>query len=47
MTLGFSDEELQAILLTLKVATFATLGALPIGIAWGWLLARKRFPGRA
>ena len=45
--LGFSDEEWQAILLTLKVATVATLGALPLGIALGWLLARKRFPGRA
>ncbi len=43
----FTDEELQAILLTLRVAAVATLGALGPGIALGWLLARCRFPGRA
>ena len=44
---AFSDDELQAIALTLKVALVATIAALPVGIAIGWLLARKRFPGRA
>lgn len=43
----FTADEWQAILLTLKVATVATLAALPLGIALGWLLARRRFPGRA
>jgi len=44
---AFSHEEIEAILLTLKVAAVATIGTLPVGIALGWLLARKRFPGRA
>lgn len=47
LALAFSSEELEAILLTLKVASVATLATLPVGIALGWLLARKRFPGRA
>jgi molybdate transport system permease protein len=45
--IDFSPEETQAIALTLKVAAVATLAALAPGIALGWLLARKRFPGRA
>lgn len=44
---AFSHEEIEAILLTLKVASVATIASLPVGIALGWLLARKRFPGRA
>ena len=32
--------------LTLKVAGWATLITLVVGVALGWLLARKRFPGR-
>lgn len=44
---AFSNEEIEAILLTLKVASVATIATLPVGIALGWLLARKRFPGRA
>jgi len=32
--------------LSLKVATVATLASLPLAIALGWLLARRRFPGR-
>ena len=47
MNFSFSDDELQAIFLTLKVASVATVAALPVGVALGWLLARKRFPGRA
>ena len=38
--------ETAAILLSLKVATTAVLCSLPFGIALGWLLARKRFPGK-
>lgn len=45
--IALTSDELQAIALTLKVAAVATLGALGPGIALGWLLARKRFPGRA
>jgi molybdate transport system permease protein len=36
----------SALLLSLKVATTATLFALPPGILLGLLLARKRFPGK-
>lgn len=35
----------QAVALSLKVAMVATLAALPLAIALGWLLARRRFPG--
>ena len=43
----FSDAELLAIGLSLKVASVAALASLPLGIAMGWLLARKRFFGKA
>ncbi len=42
----FSAAELTAIALSLKVATVAVLCSLPFGIALGWLLARRRFPGK-
>jgi molybdate transport system permease protein len=35
-----------ALALTLKVAGWATLLTMLFGVAAGWLLARKRFPGR-
>ena len=35
-----------ALMLTLKVAGWATALTLVIGVAAGWLLARRRFPGR-
>ncbi|KGQ18438.1 Molybdenum transport system permease protein ModB [Lysobacter dokdonensis DS-58] len=38
--------ETAAILLSLKVAVTAVLCSLPFGIALGWVLARKRFPGK-
>jgi molybdate transport system permease protein len=41
-----SPAELTAIALSLKVATVAVLASLPLGVAMGWLLARKRFPGK-
>jgi molybdate transport system permease protein len=34
------------LVLSLKVAAFATLLALIVGIALGWIFARRRFPGR-
>ncbi|WP_223572082.1 molybdate ABC transporter permease subunit [Xanthomonas citri] len=43
----FTPEELTAIGLSLKVAIVAALASLPPGIACGWLLARRRFPGKA
>lgn len=43
----FSPDELVAIALSLKVALIASLCSLPFGIAAGWLLARRRFPGKA
>jgi molybdate transport system permease protein len=42
-----SPIELEIILLSLKVAFWSTLIALPIGIFTAWLLARKKFYGRA
>lgn len=43
----FTPAELTAIVLSLKVATVAALASLPLGIATGWLLARRRFPGKS
>ena len=42
-----SPIELEIILLSLKVAFWSTLITLPIGISMAWLLARKKFYGRA
>ena len=39
--------EVEAILLSLRVAGWAVLVSLPLGIAVAWLLARHRFPGHA
>lgn len=38
--------EWTAVLLSLKVATLATLLSLPFGILAAWVLARKTFPGK-
>ncbi|MBB4131002.1 molybdate transport system permease protein [Xanthomonas campestris] len=43
----FTPQELTAIGLSLKVALVAAIASLPPGIACGWLLARRRFPGKA
>lgn len=43
----FTPEEITAIHLSVKVALTAALCSLPFGVAVGWLLARKRFPGKA
>ena len=39
--------EVEAIRLSLRVAGWAVLVSLPLGIAVAWLLARYRFPGHA
>lgn len=44
---AFTPEELTAIALSLKVAIVAALASLPLGIACGWLLARRRFFGKS
>ncbi len=41
-----SEQELQALLLSLKVSLWAVAGSLPFGIATAWLLARRNFPGK-
>lgn len=38
-------QEWQAVRLSLRVATVATLASLPLAVAVAWLLARRRFPG--
>lgn len=43
----FTPEEIEAIRLSLKVASWATLGSLPPGLLAAYALARWRFPGRA
>lgn len=42
-----SPAELQIIGLSLKVAVTAVLFSLPLGIAVGWVLSRRAFPGRS
>jgi molybdate transport system permease protein len=44
--LGLSPDELTAIELSLRVASWATLTSLPVGVAMALLLGRCRFPGR-
>lgn len=41
-----SDYEYQALLLSLKVAGFAIIWLIPIGIGLAWLLAKKQFIGK-
>ena len=43
---GLSPEETEAILLSLRVAIWATLVSLPLGIWVAWVLARKSFFGK-
>ena len=45
--LAFSPEELTAIRLSLRVAFWAMLGSLPVGVAVALLLARGRFWGKS
>jgi molybdate transport system permease protein len=44
---NFSPEEMTAILLSLRVASVATLVSLPVAIFVAWLLARHDFFGKA
>jgi molybdate transport system permease protein len=39
--------ETEALLLSLKVALWAVLVSLPVGVSIAWLLARRRFSGHA
>lgn len=41
-----SPEEIEAVLLSLRVALWSTLASLPLGIWVAWLLARKEFFGK-
>ncbi len=41
-----TSELIQVIALSIKVSVLATGINLVPGIAWGWLLARKQFPGK-
>jgi molybdate transport system permease protein len=45
--LGLTPDEWTAIALSLRVAAVATLASLGPGLAVAWILARRRFPGRA
>ncbi|WP_267427287.1 molybdate ABC transporter permease subunit [Methylobacterium sp. GC_Met_2] len=45
--LDLTPAEWTAVALSLKVASIATLASLGPGLATAWLLARRRFPGRA
>jgi len=42
----FTADELDAIRLSLRVATWATLCTLPVGVLVAWVLARGRFFGK-
>jgi molybdate transport system permease protein len=44
--LGLGAAEWEALALSAKVASVATLVSLPFGIAFGWLFERRSFPGK-
>ena len=44
---ALTPEEWIAVRLSLRIALWATLGAMPFGIAIAWVLARKSFWGKA
>jgi molybdate transport system permease protein len=44
--MGLTAEESQALFLSARVALFATALCLPLGIAVGWAMARRDFPGK-
>ncbi len=46
MVLGFTPDELQAIALTLRIASVAAICSLPLAILVAWLLSYRRFPGK-
>lgn len=45
MTPSLTPLEWEALGLSLKVALWATLASLPLGVLTAWVLARTRFPG--
>ena len=45
--MNFSPQEITAILLSLRVASVATLASLPVAIFVAYVLARRSFPGKA
>lgn len=45
--MSLTDQEIAALLLSLKVSTVATIVALPLAVAVAWLLARRTFAGKA
>ena len=45
MTEWLSPSDWQALILSVKVASLATIASLPFGIWIAWVLARKSFPG--
>lgn len=47
MNLNLTPLEWEALGLSLKVATWATVVSLPVGVAVAWILARLRFPGHS
>jgi len=44
--LGYGQAELEALLLSLRIAGVAVTFSLPFAIGAAWILARTRFPGR-
>ncbi|MGE0118431.1 MAG: molybdate ABC transporter permease subunit [Dongiaceae bacterium] len=44
--LPLTDEELQAIRLSLRVAFWSVACSLPFGVLVAWVLARRNFPGK-
>jgi molybdate transport system permease protein len=42
-----TPQTLEVLLVTLRVAACATLLVVPLALAAGWALARKRFPGKS
>jgi molybdate transport system permease protein len=44
--LPLTDEELQAVRLSLRVAFWSVTCSLPFGLLVAWLLARRSFPGK-
>ncbi len=47
MFFSLSQAEAAALLLSLKVAFWATLGSLPFGVMLAWILSRLDFPGKS
>lgn len=42
-----TPDEMQALMLSLRVAVISVLVSLPFALGLAWLLSRRRFPGRA